>query len=135
MRWFRCHRRHRHHRLRQIAIVAFVHHHGKIHMSTAANVGQNILFAIQQFDTAGVPMPTPDAYDSSPVWSNTNPAAETITAAPDGLTATGSVIGAGDDTVTVTVIVGGVSFTASESVVASAVVPKLGSIGIVATVS
>jgi uncharacterized protein YjdB len=54
--------------------------------------------------------PTPD---SPPTWTNTNPSAETVAAATDGLTASATAVAAGTDTITMTAIVGGTSFSAS----------------------
>lgn len=89
--------------------------------------------AIAFFDQHGNPMATAPTPDSPPTWSNTNPASETLTVAADGLTASATAVAAGVDTVTMTAIVGGNSFSANIDVTVSALVQVVTSAQIVVT--
>lgn len=109
----------------------------EIKMSTDVFIGHTVNFGISQVDTTGLPMVTPVAFDAAPTWaeSSTDGSIETLTVAGDGLTAVGSAVGAGTDTVTATVIVGGVSFSASVDVVVSAEPQVFGGIVVTTEVS
>ncbi len=133
----RRHRRHHHH-IRVALVIGNVAveltPNGVNHMATSMNVGQSVPFSLAFFDQNGQPMavtPTPDA---APVWSQTSSSVETLTAAPDGLTASAAGVAAGTDTVKVELAVGGVSFSATIDSTVNAVAPSqtLTSIGIVA---
>ncbi len=104
-------------------------------MASTQNVGQTTSFSIAYMDQNGQPMvPTP-APDAPPAWSQSTPATETLTAAADGNTASALGLAAGSDTVQVTVLVGGVSFSATIDMTVNAVAPPaqvLTSIAIVA---
>ena len=75
---------------------------GKVnHMSlTNLTLGHNAVFSWTQLDARGNPMITPVAADSPPTYTNTNPEVETITPAGDGLSAQGTTLALGTDTVT-----------------------------------
>jgi hypothetical protein len=109
------------------------HHHSRSHHMPAINVsvGHTVNFAILYLDQDGNPMLTPPTPDAAPTWSDTTPATGTLT--PSGSTASELIIAAGSDTVSVTVAVGGVTFSASQQLVAAAA-QKLTSIQIQATV-
>ena len=104
-------------------------------MAETMNVGQSITFSIEYRDQDGKKMETPPTPDAAPVWANTNPLAETLTASLDGNTAVATGIAAGSDTARVQLMVGGVSYEATDDVTVNAVVPTqtLTSIGIVAS--
>ena len=79
-------------------------------------IGTGLSLSIAYLDQKGNPMlvaPTPDA---PPVWSNANPAIETLTPAEDGMTCDASAIAVGDDTVSLAVTVGGAAFAATLAV-------------------
>jgi len=76
--------------------------------------------------------PTPD---SAPVWTDTTPAIGTLTAAPDGLTASEVAVAAGSDTVSVALAVGETNFSASIGVTVQEAPQVLTSISILATVA
>ena len=103
-------------------------------MSTSVTVGHVIDFSILYVDTAGNPMLTPVTPDSPPVWTNVPSAADTFAASADGTTAVLTAVAAGSDTVGLTVIVGGVTYTASDLVTVNAAPQVLGGVQIVATV-
>ncbi len=105
-----------------------------LHMATTINVGQTLPLSIRYLDTTGQPMTTPPAPDAAPSWTNTDAAVATLTPAADGLTADALGVAAGSDVVDLTLMVGGVSFSASLDLTVDAVVPvqTLGSIEIVA---
>jgi hypothetical protein len=112
--------------------------HQVLKMSTAINVGQTLSLAISFLDQAGSPMLTTPTPDSPPTWTQSNAAAETLAVAADGLTAVGTPVAAGIDTITLTVMVGGVSFSATLEVDVAAVAPPaqvLTSVAITPTVS
>lgn len=80
---------------------------------TTASVGHKIVSTILYLDQNGNPMITGVVVpDSPPVWTGGNNAVETLSVSADGATATWEAVGAGTDTVTLTLIVGGKTFTA-----------------------
>jgi len=83
---------------------------------TKLSIGHNAVFSITFLDQNGNPMLTPTTPDSVPTWSNTTPATETITVAGDGLSAQGTTVAVGTDTVSVVAVVGGVTFNASADI-------------------
>ena len=85
-------------------------------------------------DADGNPMLTTPTPDSPPVWSNTTPATETLAVAADGLTAVATSVAVGTDSISVTDIVGGQTFSASIIVNVGAKPQVLTSIQIAATV-
>lgn len=89
-------------------------------------VEANVVF----LDASGNPMLTAPKVDSPPVWTNTTPATETLVVAPDGLTAEGTTLAVGTDSIGVTVVVGGASFTASVAVTVDALPQVLTSVAI-----
>lgn len=88
--------------------------------------------AIAWLDQHGNPMAVTPTPDSTPTWTNSNPAAETVAAAADGLTAAATAVAAGTDTITPVAIVGGTSYSANIAVTVTEV-QKLTSIQVVVT--
>ena len=140
---FRHHQKYhpKHHR-KHVHVVLFVNGTGFLlhpnednHIMTTATVGQTITYAIGYLDTAGNPISPAPTPDSAPSWTQTTPATDTLTASADGNSATALTLAAGTDSVTVTLSVGGVSFTASDAVTVTAAAQKLGSIVLNATVA
>ena len=87
--------------------------------------------SIGYFDQHGNPMapaPTPDA---PPQWTQANPAADTLTPAPDGNSATALGLAAGSDTISLSLTVGGATFSATLDLTVSAEPQVLTSIQIV----
>ncbi len=104
-------------------------------MATELKVGQSLPLSIEYLDQDGKPMLVLPALDGAPSWANTTPAAATLTAAPDGLSATELGVAQGTDTVRVRLFVGGAQFDATLDVTVPAPVSTgqtLTSIGIVA---
>ena len=93
-------------------------------------VGHKMALQLVYFDTNGQPMLTPPTPDQSPPvsWSDTNPAAETLSAS--GGSCSVVAIAPGADTITVAVSVGGTVYKASLDVSVQAVPQVLGSVGI-----
>lgn len=85
-----------------------------------ATVGQKTPLSIVVLDQNGKAIANP-TFDSSPAWSNTNTAVETLTA--NGDTAELEAISVGDDTVDLSVVIAGQTFSASLAVVVEAQVP------------
>jgi len=117
----------------------------ELRMATTLTLGVNTAtLTLGFYDQNGAPMsPTPTP-DSAPAWTNSTPATETIAVSTDGLTCTVTPVAAGDDTVSVTVVVAGKSYSATLGVsVVAAVAPPppppsgqvLTSVGIIATVN
>lgn len=103
-------------------------------MAASQNVGQTTSFSIEYLDQNGSPMLVVPVPDAAPAWSQTNPAAETLTAAADGNTASVLGMAAGSDTVKVDLAVHGVSFSATIDMTVIAVAGQtLTSIAIVAS--
>lgn len=103
-------------------------------MATVVKVGQKLPLSIQYLDSSGQPLTAPPTLDGPPSWANTTPATETLTAAPDGMTAEAAALAAGSDTVRVQLSVGGQQFTATLDVTVQSVAPPqtVASIAIVA---
>lgn len=102
---------------------------------TTVTVGHKIALAIQYLDQNGQPMLTTPTPTAPPVWTQTTPATETLTAAPDGLTAQTTALAAGSDTIGLSLEVAGATFSATLAVTVQAVPQTLASIAILATVS
>jgi hypothetical protein len=102
----------------------------------SVNVGHQVNCGIAYLDQNGNPMLTTPTPDAAPTWSNAPaPAgAATLTAAPGGLTAVDVAAAVGSDVVTVTLLVGGVSFTASVPVTIAAAPQVLTSIAVTTAV-
>jgi hypothetical protein len=131
------HRHHRHHRPHAVILIINdfsiqLIHNTEIHMATIVTVGHKVNLAVIYLDANGNPMLVTPTADSV-AWTNSNPAAETLATNADG-TATTTAIAAGLDTVSLTVIVGGVNFTATLDVEVDAAAQVLTSVQIGATV-
>jgi hypothetical protein len=81
--------------------------------NVTVTVGHTVDFSLVFLDQNGTPMLTTPTPDTPPSWSNTTPATGTLTPAASGLTAQESALAAGTDTVSVSMTVGGASFSAS----------------------
>jgi len=110
---------------------------GESEMTTiAVNIGHVVNMTIVYLDQNGNPMlvaPTPDAV---PSWSNapSPPGATSLVVAADGLTAVDSALAAGSDTVSLSLSVGGIAFSAQLGVTVAAAPQVLTSIAVGATV-
>lgn len=105
-------------------------------MSTVTlTVGHKVDFALVYLDQNGNPMLTTPTPDSPPTWSDTTPATGTLTVSPSGTTASEAAIAVGNDTVSVSLAVGGVSFTALIDLIVGAAPQVLTSVQIAGTVS
>lgn len=97
-------------------------------MATTITVGQTLPLTIAFLDQAGQPMTaTPD---QPPGWA-TNSTTDLLSVAADGLSATLKGVNPGDDVITLTVIVAGVTFSASLDVTVVAAPQVLTSVEIV----
>lgn len=103
-------------------------------MAATLKVGQTIPFSIAYLDQNGNPMSPPPNPDAPPAWAQLNSASESLTAAPDGNTASATGLAAGSDTIQLSLSVGGNQFTATLDVTVEAAEPTqtLTSIQIVA---
>lgn len=104
-------------------------------MTTTLSVGHTLNMSLQFLDQNGNPMLPAPAPDSPPVWSDTTSATETIVASASGLTCVGTPLAPGSDTVSVSTIVDGVTFTATLDVDVTAQAQVLTSVVIVPVVS
>ena len=102
----------------------------------SVNVGHVVNCTIIYLDQNGNPMLTPVTPDSAPVWADAPAPAgcATLVADPSGLTAVDTAVAVGADVITLTVIVGGVTFTATQAVTIAAVPQVLTSVTIGTTV-
>lgn len=145
--WHHHHRHHRHkpsrHHLRVLLVViiegkesifAVLNPGRKVNLMTTLTVGHKLALAIAFLDANGNPMLTAPTVDSPPVWGNTTPATETLVASADGLSAVATSVAPGTDAISLTVLVGGVSYAASLSVEVDAAPQVLTSVAIDATV-
>ncbi len=97
---------------------------------TTVTVGHNIGLSIAFLDQNGNPMLVPVTTDTPPTWSNTNPEVETLKPAADGLTCEADTLTAGNDVVSLSVVVGGVAYPASLAVEVDAAPQVLTSVAI-----
>ena len=128
-------RRHgRHHHGYRWRRKVYVLKPGENKMSDTVTVGHQIDFSIEYVDTNGNPMLTPVTPDSPPTWTNVSGSPDTFTVSADGTTAVLQATGAGSDTVSLSVTVGGVIFTASDLITINAPPQVLGGVDIVSVV-
>jgi hypothetical protein len=128
---FHHHRRHRrHHHHIRVAIVVNgtfaveLIPNGVIHMAYTLDAGKTENFAIEVLDQNGQPITAP-VFDAPPSWADSNPAAQTLTAAADGLTASALGLDAGgQDIVQMQCAIGGASFTATVDGTVTPAAPK-----------
>lgn len=97
-------------------------------------VGHQDTMTILYLDAAGNPMLSAVVPDSPPAWTNTPSPADTLTVSADGSTAVLAALAAGADTVNMSVIVAGKTFTATEQITISAAPQVLTSVEIQNTV-
>jgi hypothetical protein len=81
-------------------------------MSVIYDMGKTLPLSLAYFDQYGNPMKTKPTLDAAPHWSNTTSATEAITGADDE-TGMAKAVAVGDDTICVSLSVGGVPFTAA----------------------
>ena len=125
-------RHHHHHRFHELCLIP----NRRNNMSNiTVTVGHKVDFVLAFLDQHGNPMLTTPAPDAPPVWTDTTSATGTLTASPSGLSASELAIAAGADTVSVSLMVGGVSFSASVDLTVQDEPQVLTSIGILGTVS
>lgn len=102
-------------------------------MATELKVGQFLPLSIAFLDVDGNPMVETPKPDAPPSWANIPSNADSLTASPDGMTATVNALAVGVDTVRLQVSVNGQTYEATVdlSVVSSGPVQTLGSVQIV----
>jgi hypothetical protein len=98
-------------------------------------VGHKLALTIVYLDANGNPMLTAPVLASPPTWANTTPATETLVASADGLSASTTALAPGTDAVSLSVVVGAATFTASLSVEVDAAPQVLTSVSINAVAS
>jgi hypothetical protein len=107
----------------------------KVHIMTDVVVGHQIINTIVYLDQNGAPMLVNPVPDVAPVWGNlAAPTIDTMSISADGSTDTVSAVGAGVDTLSVSVVVGGNVFTAVEQISISAAPQVLSSVAIMPVV-
>ena len=104
-------------------------------MAVTLAVGHTLNMALAFLDQNGNPMLTTPTPDATPAWTDTTAATETLAPAASGLTCVGTPIAPGTDTVTLTLAVAGVSFSANLDVTVTAAPQVLTRVAIVPTVS
>lgn len=98
-------------------------------------VGQTATLSIVYLDQHGAPMLVPPVPDSPPTWTQTTPATATLTPSGDGTSATEVALAAGSDTVSLSVLVSGKTFSASLPVTVSAEAQVLTSVDIASVIA
>lgn len=110
--------------------------HGEVKIMTDVVVGHQIVNTIVYLDQNGQPMLTTPKPDAPPTWSNlAAPTIDTMSVSADGSTDTVTAVGAGVDSLTVSVVVSGVTYTAVEQISVSAAPQVLTSVAINAVVN
>lgn len=104
-------------------------------MAITLAVGHKLEMALIFLDQNGNPMLKTPSPDSVPIWGNTTSSTEMLAPAASGLTCEGTPLATGTDTVSTTIMVGGVTFTASLDVTVTASPQVLTSVAIDPTVS
>lgn len=104
-------------------------------MGIKVSLGHNVSGVIAFLDQHGNPMLTPVTPDSPPTWSNLDAGVEAVTASADGLSMSAVPAKVGVDTISVAVVVGGVSFNATLDVEVVPEVQVLTSVAITPTVA
>lgn len=109
----------------------------RIVLMDQVTVGHTDTIAIVQVDQNGNPMKTPVAFDAPPAWTNVpgSPPIDGLVVAADGSTAVATALAAGQDTITVTATVGGVTYTATLQLSISEAPQVLSGIKLVGTVA
>ena len=91
-----------------------------MNINTTVNAGHEVIDTIVYLDQNGQPMLTTPTPDAPPTWVNVaTPDIDTMSISADGSTDTIQAVGAGVDTITVTVTVGGVQFVATQNLTVS----------------
>jgi hypothetical protein len=106
----------------------------EIIMGTKLSMGHTLALAIAYLDQNGNPLLVAPIPDAPPTWSNTTAATETLAASADGLTCVGTPLAPGNDTVSLGLVVNGVSFAATLGVEVDPAPQVLTAVAIAATV-
>lgn len=102
---------------------------------TDVSVGHKVIDTIEYLDQNGNPMLVSPIPDSPPTWTKTAPdTTDTMVVLPDGTTATITAVAEGTDTVSLTIVVGGVTFAATQSLNITAAPQVLTSVKIAAQI-
>ena len=116
LRWNWFHRRHPYRHVRPFIVIRGIaielEPEERLLMALNMTVGQTDVIGIAYLDQNGQPMATTPTPDAAPVWTASTPATDTLTVAPDGLTASDAAVAVGTDTINMTLNVGGRPFTA-----------------------
>lgn len=104
---------------------------------TDVTVGHTVTDTIVYLDQNGNPMLAAVTPDAPPAWANapSAPGIDALAVSADGSTATISTSAPGTDTITLTVVVGGKTFTATQSLNIQAPPQVLTSVAIAAAVA
>ena len=123
------------HRRRLCSVFILAHQGPRLMTSPITiNVGHSAALSISYLDQNGAALPAP-VPDKPPVWTNVALTTATLAVSADGQTATEAAIAPGTDTVNLSVVVGGKTFTTSLGVTVQPAPPVLTSIQINAVVS
>jgi len=103
---------------------------------TTINVGHQDTMTIQYLDQNGNPLLTTPTPDSAPTWTNapTPSGDDTLSVAQGGNSAVLAAVAAGTDLVTLTVVVGGKTFSATDAITITPAPQVLTSVAIVDSV-
>ena len=110
-------------------------------LMTVATVGHTVTYTIVEVDTSGNDMLTQTPVDASPApaWTSadagSSPAVDSLSVSADGSTGTVSCLAAGNDSIGVTVHIGGVAYSATDQLEIDAAPQVLGGIRLKAVVS
>ena len=126
-------KRHHHHHTRR---VYRLYANARIKIMTDVTVGHIVTDTIAYLDQNGNPMQVTPIPDSPPTWSKVaDDTIDTLVVSADGSQATITAVGAGQDSVSLSVTVGGVTFAATQQLNVQAAPQVLTSVAIVAAVA
>ena len=126
---------HHHRRHYQLVDLKVLNPNGGIAMNpVTVSVGHTVNCSIIFLDQNGNPMQTTPTPDAAPTWSDSPAGATTFTVGPNGLTATDLAVATGTDAISLSLAVGGVSYSATLGVTVSPAPQALTSIQIGSTV-
>lgn len=103
----------------------------RIIMATTIKVGQTLPMSIEFLDSNGNVVSPPPATDTAPQWSQNDSSVGTLSQSSDGMSAQEIGLAAGNDVISLDLVIGGKTFDATLDLTVEAVASQVASIRIV----